>query len=188
MRIRQARRDRGVTSFGEIPVTEAPFRPGELISNTNTLFSIFKFHGIFGVEWLWDKKSESLMLIDVNARPFSSIGHLGDAGLNLPMQAVQEISGNLSQDNELKPLTHLYWLDFTRDVYSAMAHFSTGDLSVKKWFWDMHTAGSYSYWRSDDVLPFLVASIRLCKKIALSIFRRLSKPVRKTFFMKPSEK
>lgn len=180
LRIRQARRDRGVTSFGEIPVTEAPFQPEELISNTKTLFSVFKFHGIFGVEWLWDKKSESLMLIDVNARPFSSIGHLGDAGLNLPLQAVQEISGNLPEDYKLKPLTHLYWLDFTRDIYSAKAHMTTGDLSIKKWFRDIRRAGSYSYWRSDDVLPFLVASIRLCRNIVRAVVRRMSQSARKT--------
>lgn len=183
LRIRQSRRDRGVTSFGEIPVTEAPFQPEELIANTATLFSVFRFHGIFGVEWLWDEKSESLMLIDVNAKPFSSIGHLGDAGLNLPLQAVQEISGGLP--DQKSSLAHLYWLDFTRDIYSAKSHMTTGDLSVRQWLRDIRRARSYSYWRRDDVIPFLVASIRLCKKIALSIFRRLSKLFHKTFFMKP---
>lgn len=175
LRIRQFRRDRGVTSFGEIPVTKAPFPPEQLISNTNMLFSIFKFHGVFGVEWLWDTKSKALTLVDVNARPFSSIGHLADSGLNLPMQAVQEISGNLQEDDETSLPVHLFWLDFSRDIYSAKDHIRTGDMSVKDWIRDIHRAGSYSYWRRDDMLPFLIASIRLCREILKSVFRLLSK-------------
>ena len=49
LRIRQTYGGAGVTSYGEIPVVDAPFDQSELIRNTQILFRELRYHGIFGV-------------------------------------------------------------------------------------------------------------------------------------------
>ena len=97
-RIRQYPPDFGATSMGEIP---APLpNPAEqfLFAATERLFESIRFHGIFGIEWLRDDKTGGFYLIDFNARPFLTIGHLRDCGVNLPLLAYRDLVGESLED------------------------------------------------------------------------------------------
>jgi D-aspartate ligase len=173
LRIRQTYGGAGVTSYGEIPVVDAPFDQSELIRNTQILFRELRYHGIFGVEWLWDIRSETLNLLDVNARPFSSIGHLCDSGLNLPHLLVREM---FDEDISVSPqpsLTHSYWIDFSRDAAAAIGHVKAGHLTVGHWIRDMWRARSYGYWTSADPMPFVVAWLKFAKKALRAVTKRI---------------
>ena len=116
-RLRQHPPDTGATSFGEIPVIDAPELEGRIFEGTRRLLARLSYHGIFGIEWLHEEGTGKLYLADFNARPFSSIGHLADSGLNLPLLAYRELCGEASPGVDLYPgLHHRYWMDFNRDV------------------------------------------------------------------------
>ena len=92
-RIRQGPANFGTTSYGEIPLRGDEAMESRLFDYTSRLLGGLKYHGIFGIEWLHDRETGELYLIDFNARPFSSIGHLHDCGLNLPLLAYRELCG-----------------------------------------------------------------------------------------------
>jgi predicted ATP-grasp superfamily ATP-dependent carboligase len=173
-RIRQSIPGRGVTSFGEIPATSCPFQSDDLQRLTNKLFADKNYHGIFGVEWLWDCDSLQLYLIDVNARPFSSIGHLCDSGINLPALAVDEIQDNRIPTIALSANTkHTYWVNFSTDILSARKHVLAGNLSYLHWMRELISCSSFAYWCLRDPLPTLVKGYQLTKNLGSRVAKRL---------------
>ena len=179
-RIRQWIPDRGVTSYGEIPALDPRFSQDELVANTERLFQNFPYHGIFGVEWVWDEITEKLYMVDVNARPFSSIGHLFTCGINLPALAILELLKVEIVKSDEKALKHKFWIDFSQDLYSAAAHIKSGNLTVRKWIGEIYRARSYAYFDLTDPLPMMVVFFRLARGWMGAILRRvklvLSKP------------
>ena len=173
-RLRQSNPGRGVTSFGEIPAKRCPFPPHDLVELTEKLFRAMPYHGIFGVEWLWDNDTSRLYLIDVNARPFSTIGHLCDSGINLPAMALQEIL-DLESSKSLPPgePRHTYWVNFSTDLYSARKHIQARNLTLSQWVRDLYSCSSYAYWRLNDPLPMLVKAKQLLLRLISSALKRL---------------
>lgn len=169
-RIRQWSVDRGVTSYGEIPATGMPIPALELVANTKALFAALPYHGIFGVEWLWDEQDRALFLLDVNARPFSSIGHLRDAGLNLPALAVEElVHGPGFEPVERAPTRHTYWIDLGPDLRSALTHVRQGRLGALEWCRQLRKVSSHCYWSWRDPLPAVATIPRETFRIARSL-------------------
>ena len=77
-RLRQNPSNFGSTSFGEIPSQLSTEAERSIFSATERLLGHIKYHGIFGIEWLLEQSTGKFYLIDFNARPFTSIGHLAD--------------------------------------------------------------------------------------------------------------
>lgn len=176
-RIRQWPLDRGITSYGEIPVTQDDKLVSRILEMTRQLFDECRYHGIYGVEWLRDPATEEIFLIDVNARPFSSIAHLADSGINLPELAVKEIINELSTVCWPKATKHTFWIHFSRDIFSAAAHVRhKKDLSIARWIQQVLTARSFAYWRIDDLGPFLVANYRFFRKLGSLLVRATREP------------
>jgi len=165
-RIRQLSPDYGTTCFGEIPANLAHNGDQTIMKLSKTLLSGMNYHGIFAIEWLQDKKTGDFFLIDFNARSFSSISHLTDCGLNLPLLAFQELSGNdyepLLQRSKLK---HKYWMNFTRDFGSFLLKNKAGKLGLLTWFCSILKCRCFAIWKLSDPLPALYQFTLLAKLI-----------------------
>jgi len=139
----------GATSYGEIPAHSV--RNTEvLLDYTQRLITHTKFHGIFGIEWLLDRQTQQWYLIDFNARPFSSIGHLTDCGLNLPLLAYQELTGQFLDIPQLPTLKHYYWIDLVANIVG----FATRtDIPILQWLLSVLSCRSFAYWSWQDPGP-----------------------------------
>jgi predicted ATP-grasp superfamily ATP-dependent carboligase len=160
-RIRQNKPHRGITSFGEIPGIP---RGGEdaLFESTTKLINGLKYHGIFGIEWIEDQATGELYLVDFNARPFSSIGHLRDCGLNLPYLAYMELTGTALDRFPLVPvLEHRFWIDLGGDIKSFILRRKDGDLGVFQWMRTVLRSSSYAFFSLRDPLPAVYSLFQL---------------------------
>jgi D-aspartate ligase len=168
-RLRQHPPHFGSTTYGEIPSTRCP-TDDIIISHTLALLAKTHYHGIFGIEWLRDRSTGRFYLIDFNARPFSSIGHLEDCGLNLPWLAMRELCGDPLEDVPLMPtLTHKLWVDLARDVQSRAHQAAHERVSRRSWALSLLKAQGHAYldWRDPrpalrktiDILPALIRNL-----------------------------
>ena len=97
-RLRQNPSNFGSTSFGEIPSQLSTEAERSIFAATERLLGHIKYHGIFGIEWLLEQSTGKFYLIDFNARPFTSIGHLADCGMNLPALTYAELTNELPKE------------------------------------------------------------------------------------------
>lgn len=170
-RWRQNKPDCGTTSFGEIPAGLPADQDDTLLAQTRTLLGGLHYHGIFGIEWLLDRETGRFCLIDFNARPFSSIGHLVDCGLNLPALAFRELTGELPSDLEPQPrLRRLLWVDFYRDLQTFRALRGAHKLRFLDWFASTLRCRSWAYWNWRDPMPALVRTGKLLRHLAELFF------------------
>ena len=152
-RIRQYPPDFGITCLGEIPAMPRSCE-ARLFELTRALLSSVKYHGIFGIEWLLDRDSNEYYLLDFNARPFYTIGHLHDCGVNLPLLAYRDLCGDqLAGQPETPELKHLYWLDFWpfASTYSRLR--GTGRMSWKDLSSALIRCRSHALWELADPGP-----------------------------------
>jgi predicted ATP-grasp superfamily ATP-dependent carboligase len=153
-RIRQYPRDRGTTTFGAIP-SGLFERDWILVNQTRRLLSTIQFHGIFGIEWLHDVARDAYCLIDFNARPFSSIGHLEACGLNLPHLAWRELAGHDLSDVDVAPqLRPSIWVDFKRDLARWRESPPSEREPLGEWARSLLQARSFAYFELTDPGPF----------------------------------
>jgi D-aspartate ligase len=118
-RLRQFPPNLGTTTFGEIPANAGDGGDELMIAQTLALFANVRYHGIFGIEWLRERQTGRFYLIDFNARPFTSIGHLRDCGVNLPWLGYRDLIGDDLSHEPLRPvLKHRYWIELHRDCRS----------------------------------------------------------------------
>lgn len=170
-RIRQFPPDTGATSYGEIPISSDPALEGAIFHATRRLLSRFSYHGIFGIEWLHEKGTGKLYLTDFNARPFSSIGHLADCGLNLPLLAYKELAGDGSLPALVQPrLEPRYWIDFNCDLRSFLA--KRGGQTWRAYALSVLRCRSFAYFDAGDPGPWLCRSLDLLKLVIGHLRRR----------------
>lgn len=118
-RWRQLPANLGTTTYGEIPGNAGNGGDELMVAQTLDLLAQVRYHGIFGIEWLRERATGRFYLIDFNARPFTSIGHLRDCGVNLPWLGYRDLIGDDLSDEPLqRVLKHRYWLDLHRDCRS----------------------------------------------------------------------
>jgi predicted ATP-grasp superfamily ATP-dependent carboligase len=171
-RIRQSPRHFGTTSYGEIPARSADFPEERLFRLTEKLLSNFNYHGIFGIEWIEDKKTKNLYLLDFNARPFLSIGHLSNCGLNLPFLSYKELLMADIDDVPYQPrLKHKYWIYLIHDLKTLPERLKDGELSLFDWFKSITKSRSFACWRWSDCLPGLSLLVRYFKSILVYYFK-----------------
>jgi predicted ATP-grasp superfamily ATP-dependent carboligase len=172
-RIRQFPRNFGTTSYGEIPARPVDVIEEEIFELTNRLLGGLKYHGIFGIEWIKDRETNELYLLDFNARPFLSIGHLYDCGLNLPYMAYRELLGEQLNDVPWKPrLQNKFWLYFVNDCETLCERLQDGEITVMAWLTSLLKARSYACWRWSDIRPGLYLLGRYLKSCVKSGFRK----------------
>lgn len=161
-RIRQHPRGLGATSYGEIPAAPRGLSEDALFERTRKLLSGIRYHGIFGIEWLHERATGELYLIDFNARPFLSIGHLKDCGLNLPVLAFRELHDDPLDDvDPLPTLEHRYWMNVVPDLRSVRRRCLAGEMTWREWVNDVRRATSFAAIDTKDIGPALYQSREL---------------------------
>ena len=170
-RCRQYPPDFGSTSMGEIPAGLDAGQEAGLFQETARLLEAVKYHGIFGVEWLREQSSGRYYMIDFNARPFTTIGHLTDCGLNLPALAYADASAavdagasteaagpgsdGIFATGEKPVLSHLLWADVSRDLDSFAIQRRRGRMGLGEWLSSIAACRSFAYLSWSDPLPGL---------------------------------
>lgn len=172
-RIRQYPPDTGATSHGEIPITFDPGLEREIFRCTRELLSRVPYHGIFGIEWLHEKGTGALYLTDFNARPFSSIGHLADCGLNLPLLAYHELATGERPSVDLHPrLEPRHWTDFNRDLRSFRESRRRHGQTWRDFAESVLRCTSFAYFDLRDPGPWLCRSVNLLRSLLGHLGRR----------------
>lgn len=173
-RWRQFRPDCGATSFGEIPSGLPEAQDRVLIEQTRQLLGGMRYHGIFGIEWLLERDTGRFYVIDFNARPFMSLGHLTDCGLNLPALTYDELIGQLPRDLPLVPvLRHLWWVDLLRDLQTLRELQTSGRLSWGAWLRSVLRCRSAAYLDWRDPVPGLLRTVRTFGQVAGFAWKKL---------------
>ncbi len=153
-RWRQCPADLGSTCMGEIPSGLSVGSDAMLYELTRQLLESSGFHGIFGIEWLRDRGSGRFYLIDFNARPFLTIGHVLDCGLNLPALAFRELmDADLKQVDPWPVLSRKTWVDGMRDFSARRSGAGQHRVSTWAWLLSLWQARSHAYWRWSDPGP-----------------------------------
>ncbi len=175
-RWRQQPPNTGTTSFGEIPGTQDSQVEALLFEYTKRLLSSMKYHGIFGIEWLMDKKTGNYYVIDFNARPFTSVGHLQACGLNLPLLAYHDLVGNDLSYVEVQPkLKHKYWIDLLLDLWSLQDKLDDKSISFKTWLKTIPRCRSSAYWSWKDPGPGLYRFWIIIKLLLGRVWKKVKK-------------
>jgi D-aspartate ligase len=149
----------GTTTFGEIPV-ESNTDDATIIAQTRTLLQSIRYHGIFGIEWLRETSSGNFYLIDFNARPFSSIGHLRDCGVNLPYLGYKNLAGApMGEIPAVRRGRQIFWIDLLRDLRSRLSIDPSVRPPVSAWLATLASVRSFAYWDRRDPGPALQKAI-----------------------------
>jgi len=172
-RIRQYPPDFGATSMGEIPAP-LPNRDEQfLFAATERLFNRVRFHGIFGIEWLRDEKTGAFYLIDFNARPFLTVGHLRDCGVNLPLLAYRDLLGeSLGSVNPRPAVKRLRWVYLRKDLDTFRMLRTTGRrLGTMQWLMSVASCRSFAYVTWRDPMPGLLLFLRIVGRAVMYVLR-----------------
>ncbi len=168
-RIRQLPIHTGTTCYGEIPASPRNRGQEALFELTSRLLDGLGYHGIFGIEWLQDQETDELYLLDFNARPFSTVNHLKDCGLNLPFLAYRELTGEDISGTERTPhLTHKTWIGMNRDL-AAVRKSGGGAGALIRWIGELAGARSYAFFTWSDPGPGLDQLRRLFGRVGRGV-------------------
>jgi predicted ATP-grasp superfamily ATP-dependent carboligase len=162
-RIRQYPPNFGATSLGEIPAPLPGVAEQFLFTATELLFKSVRFHGIFGIEWLRDEKTGSFYLIDFNARPFLTIGHLRDCGVNLPMLAYRDLVGESLATIDPRPaVKRKRWIYITKDIDTfRMLRPTAQRIGGLTWLTSVVSCRSFAYLSWRDPMPGVRSILRI---------------------------
>jgi predicted ATP-grasp superfamily ATP-dependent carboligase len=169
-RIRQLLPDYGTCTFGELPA--APEIESVIFAGTRRLLEEVGYHGIFDIEWLRDRETGELYLIDFNARPAMGITHLTAAGLNLPALAYDDLTGkDLSSVDPTPRLPHLRAMDIWRDIESFVAKRKRGEITLREWLASIATCRHFYYMTWRDPMPGVARQFEALRR-SLRFFAR----------------
>jgi D-aspartate ligase len=171
-RIRQHPPDFGATSYGEIPAV-LPARDEQfLFAATESLLKSVRYHGIFGIEWLREQSTGRFYLIDFNARPFLTIGHLHDCGVNLPLLAHRELSGESLADVDPRPVVkHKRWVYLSKDMESFRSPGQADQIGVARRLASVASCRSFAYCSWDDPLPGIHSLLQILERACRFLLR-----------------
>ena len=173
-RLRQNPPNFGTTCFGEIPANFGAAAEQQIFRNTERLLAKVRYHGIFGIEWLHERTTGRFFVIDFNARPFTTIGHLHACGLNLPLLAYRELTGRLPANIERAPvLKHMLWMDLMRDMVSVHEVERNVLTAMFVWLVSFFRCRSFAYLTWRDPGPGVARKLALVKKFTTYLGKKL---------------
>jgi predicted ATP-grasp superfamily ATP-dependent carboligase len=166
-RWRQHKPDLGATSYGEIPAGISAAAEQELFVESKKLLARMNYHGIFGIEWLHDRAADRYYLIDFNARPFLTIGHLLDSGINLPALAMRELkTGKTPAVTAKINLAPLLWVDLLRDIESLRERRAAGqEVPLGPWLVSVLKSRSHAYASWRDPGPGFLRLLQMLRRL-----------------------
>ena len=172
-RLRQYPPDFGATCLGEIPAALPSKDEQFLFSATERLLNTVRFHGIFGIEWLRDARTGEFYLIDFNARPFLTIGHLRDCGVNLPFLAYLDLTGQSLANVDPRPFVkRKRWVYFSKDIETFREIRSHGTIGLLGWLVSIARCTSFAYVSFSDPLPGVHSLLSIARRALKFAFRK----------------
>jgi predicted ATP-grasp superfamily ATP-dependent carboligase len=172
-RWRQCPCDLGSTSLGEIPANLEPDIETSLFSETKRLLSSTAYHGIFGIEWLRERDTGAFYVIDFNARPFTTVGHLTDCGLNLPALAYSELTSEEPASVERRPaLERMFWVDLLGDIESFVETRRNHKIGFGEWLVSVLGCRSFAYLNWRDPAPGIDRLGKIAHRLLWSALKR----------------
>lgn len=167
-RLRQHLPDYGTCTMGEIPAYLDESTEATIFAHTKQLFRQVKYHGLFGVEWLYDRSTKRFHVIDFNARPFMSIGHVSAAGLNLPALAYADLVGaDISGTEQTPRLKHIIGVDLMRDLESLAMNRKEAKLSLRTWLGSLFKCRYFYYSDWHDPGPAIARILEIFRRVIL---------------------
>ena len=111
-------------------------------------------------------------LIDFNARPFLTIGHLRDCGVNLPMLAYRDLTGqSLADVDPRPPVERKRWVYISKDIDTFREIRPRGRIGVFAWLISLTTCRSFAYVSWDDPRPGLHSILNIMGRAFRFVFR-----------------
>lgn len=165
-RWRQYPVDFGTCTYGEFPSGLDRDTESAMFSNTERLLSSIKYHGMFAIEWLFERDTGKLSVIDFNARPAMGIGGLNSSGLNLPALAYLELIDELPAEIERTPsLKHLFWMDILRDMASIGERMPSNPVPLAEWIRSLLQCRSFGYLDWRDPGPGIARALAVADRL-----------------------
>jgi D-aspartate ligase len=161
-RIRQQPPDFGSTGFGQIPAPLPTRDEAFLFAATEKLFKNVRYHGIFGIEWLREQATGHFYLIDFNARPFLTIGHLHDCGVNLPLLAYKDLTGQSLAAVDPRPaVKSKRWIYLSKDIETFRVLRQARRIGAARWLASVAGCRSFAYCSWRDPGPGMHSLLRI---------------------------
>lgn len=139
--------------FGYCTLTES-CENGTVVDQSVRLLQSLQFHGIVGVEWKHDPKTDRYKLIEINARAVNTTGIAAACGVDLPYIAFADSIGQ-----PVEPVTRwktgVKWIWFTQDFWAARALMRSGQLTLRGWWRSISGTRTHAVYAGDDLRPFL---------------------------------
>jgi predicted ATP-grasp superfamily ATP-dependent carboligase len=112
-----------------------------------------RFHGIVGVEWKHDPRTDRYKLIEINARAVNTIGIAPACGVDVPYIAFADSIGE-----KVDPVTRwksgVKWLWITQDLWAARELVRAGRLTWGGWWRSVSGPRVHAILARDDMRPF----------------------------------
>ena len=135
------------------------------------LLQSFGFHGISGVEWKLDPRTQKYKLIEINPRAVNTIGIAPACGVDLAYIAFKDkIGGGTSHVTEW--LDGIKWIDFEQDIWAAKELYLSGKLSLGEWWRSFAGRKVHAVYASDDLRPFVGYLVEFMKARIILLWKR----------------
>jgi len=156
----------GVTRVGEIARTDALREP------TLAFLRHIGWHGMVSAEWKLDPRDGRFRLMDINGRPFLTMGLLRRAGVNYPLLAWQDaVLGH-----PIAPRPNGWdgvWSNVPEDLYYGLFfRRKVEGLSLREYVAPYRRPKMYSVWSAADPGPFVAQ----CRLIAAKVLQAARDP------------
>ena len=142
-----------------------------VVEQSVRLLQSLRFHGIVGVEWKHDPKTDRYKLIEINARAVNTTGIAPACGVDLPYIAFADSIGQ-----PVEPVTRwktgVKWIWLTQDVWAARELMRSGQLTVRGWWRSISGKRTHAVFAGDDLRPFLDDIGRILAKQSRKLLAR----------------
>ncbi len=113
-----------------------------------------RFHGIVGVEWKLDPRSNQYKLIEINSRAVNTIGIAPACGVDVPYIALCDAVGS-PLEPVLRWRSGVKWVRLSQDVLAARTLYRRGQLTLPRWLWSLKGPRTHAVLAFDDLAPVL---------------------------------
>ena len=159
-RIRKSPPFFGVTRVGEVAATDAMREP------TFELLRHLGWRGMVSAEWKLDPRDGRFRLMELNGRPFRTLGLIRRAGVNYPRLAWQEAM-DVAPDTPVANGWPGVWINVPDDVYYALFFRRRVErLGLREYLAPYRRPKIYSVWSAADPRPFLALSASMARRVA----------------------
>ncbi|MEO5656425.1 MAG: hypothetical protein ABIO65_10320 [Nitrospiria bacterium] len=168
-KIRQYPPDYGITSLGESVYVE------ELEHLTVKFLQAVGYRGLIGVEYVQDRSTGAMYLLEMNARSIYYNRLPTDCGVNLAYLAYRDAIGAV-YERPVRQREGVRWLDFLHDLGSFATTRRQGPTAWSAWLGSVIGARSFAYYDPRDLKPFgfslMRAAALIIGKIRARVFGR----------------